>query len=275
MDQWSTGYFVSHGTKLHYYRTGGSKPPLVLIHGITDDGLCWTPVAEALAGEYDVVMVDVRAHGRSDAPDDGYDYTTIVDEIVGLIKELKLEHPLVMGHSMGAMISLTLAGLYPDLPRAIILEDPPAFWRTRPPSQAELDGRAGMLMWFHDVKRKTHDELLKAVRSESPNWPEAELGPWIDSKHRFSLKIAELVESPDAVPANFTSLLNQITCPTLLITADHELGASLTDEDVTELQSSVPHLERAHIPGAGHSIHREQFTTYMEHLHLFLKKLEI
>ena len=275
MDQWSTGYFVSHGTKLHYYRTGGSKPPLVLIHGITDDGLCWTPVAEVLASEYDVIMVDVRAHGKSDAPNDGYDYQTIVDEIVGLTKELKLENPVVMGHSMGAMISLTLAGLYPDLPRAIILEDPPAFWRTRLPSQTELDGRAGMLMWFNDIKRKTHDELLKAVRLDNPNWPEAELGPWIDSKHRFSLKITQLVESPDAVPANFTKLLGQITCPTLLITADHERGAILTDEDVTELQQSVRHLERVHIPGAGHSIHREQFTKYMEAIDLFLKKLEI
>ena len=45
MDKWTTGYFVSHGTKLHYYRTGGPKPPLVLLHGITDDGLCWAPVA--------------------------------------------------------------------------------------------------------------------------------------------------------------------------------------------------------------------------------------
>lgn len=273
MEQWTKGYFVSHGTKLHYYRTGGSKPALVLIHGITDDGLCWTPVAEALASEYDIVMVDVRGHGKSDAPDDGYDYKTITTEIVGLVNELKLERPLVMGHSMGAMISLTLAGLFPELPRAIILEDPPAFWRTRPPSQEELVARSGMIAWFNDVKRRTHDELLKAVRSENPTWPEAELGPWVDSKHRFSLKIIQLVESPDAVPANFLDLLQQIICPAFLITADHELRAILTDEDVVELQRSVHHLERVHIPGAGHNIHREQFDRYMEHLHLFLKKV--
>jgi N-formylmaleamate deformylase len=273
MNQWTTGYFVSHGTKLHYYRTGGSKPPLVLIHGITDDGLCWAPVAEVLANEYDITMVDVRAHGKSDAPDDGYDYKTIATEIVGLINELKLEHPVVMGHSMGAMISLTLAGLFPKLPRAIILEDSPAFWRTRPPSQEDLDFRSGMRLWFNDVKRKTHDELLKAVRSDNPNWPEAELGPWIDSKHRFSLKITQLIDAPDAIPANFPSLLKQVTCPTLVITAGTERGASLTDEDVAELKSSVPHLERAHIPGAGHSIHREQFDRYMENLHLFLNNI--
>ena len=48
MVQWATGYVVSYGTNLHYYRSGGSGPALVLVHGITDDGLCWSPVAEVL-----------------------------------------------------------------------------------------------------------------------------------------------------------------------------------------------------------------------------------
>ena len=273
MDQLTTGYFVSHGTKLHYYRTGGAKHPLVLIHGITDDGLCWAPVAKALANEYDVVMVDVRAHGKSDAPDNGYDYKTIANEIVGLIKELQLEYPLVMGHSMGAMISLTMAGLYPDLPRAIILEDPPAFWRTRPPSQDELDGRAFMKTWMLGLKRKTHADLLKDIHATSPTWSEDEVSPWIDSKHRLSLQIIQLIDSPDAVPANFPELLQQITCPALLITADHKLGAILTDDDVNELQRSVHHIERLHIPGAGHSIRREQFANYLKSIQSFLKEL--
>jgi pimeloyl-ACP methyl ester carboxylesterase len=58
MNKWTSDYFVSHGTKLHYYRTGGARPPLVFIHGITDDGLCWMPTAELLAETHDVVMVE-------------------------------------------------------------------------------------------------------------------------------------------------------------------------------------------------------------------------
>ena len=84
MTDWMTGTITSHGTKLHYYRTGGAKPPLVLIHGITDDGLCWAPTAAVLAGQYDVIMVDLRGHGKSEAPDQlcgdvGYD---IAEEIL-------------------------------------------------------------------------------------------------------------------------------------------------------------------------------------------------
>jgi len=44
----------------------------VLAHGFSDDGLCWTPVAEKLAADYDVIMVDARGHRRSDTPEQGY-----------------------------------------------------------------------------------------------------------------------------------------------------------------------------------------------------------
>ena len=273
MEQWKTGYFVSHGTKLHYYCTGGSKPPLVLMHGITDDGLCWAPVAKVLAENYDVLMVDLRGHGKSDAPENGYDYETMAREVVGLIEGLALEDPVVMGHSMGAMTALTLAALEPDLPRAILLEDPPAFWRVGPPSQEDLDVRSGMRTWFYEVKRKTRDELLEAVRIENPEWSEAELGPWADAKQRFSLEITQLIDNQDAIPANFPALLGQISCPVLLITADPQRGAILTDEDVAELKKSVPNLERVHIPGAGHNTRREQFFRYMGVLDTFLSQI--
>jgi hypothetical protein len=77
------------------------------------------------------------------------------------------------------------------------------------------------------------------------------------------------------VPVNFPALLEQIICPALLITAEPERGAILTDEDVADLQKSVPHLKREHIPGAGHSIRREQFSRYMEVVDAFLNEIWI
>lgn len=273
MNQWITGYLVSHNTRLHFYRTGGTKNSIVLIHGITDDGLCWTPFAEVLAINYDAIMVDVRGHGKSDAPEKGYDYKTMAIEVAGLIEGLALENPIVIGHSMGAMIALTLAAFNPEMPRAIILEDPPAFWRVDPPTQEALDVQAGMRTRFYEVKRKTHNELLEAVRAENPKWSEAELGPWVDAKHRFSLKITQMLDSKDAIPVNFPELLKQITCPTLLLTADPKQGAILSDVEVEELQNLVSHLERVHIPDAGHNIRREQFSRYIDAVDVFLSKL--
>jgi pimeloyl-ACP methyl ester carboxylesterase len=61
-----TDLFVN-GVRLHYYRTGhGDKPPLVLVHGFSDNGLCWTPTARDLEADYDVIMPDMRGHGLSE-----------------------------------------------------------------------------------------------------------------------------------------------------------------------------------------------------------------
>src|SRR5258706_13126924 len=53
MAHWQSGDVEANGLRLHYTRTGGAKPPVVLAHGFSDDGLCWTPLAEALAPDYD------------------------------------------------------------------------------------------------------------------------------------------------------------------------------------------------------------------------------
>jgi N-formylmaleamate deformylase len=272
MVRWMTGTVTTDGTNLHYYRSGGEKPPIVLLHGITDDGLCWSPVAEELSGDYDLILVDLRGHGKSDAPETGYEYITMAAESSGLITGLGLENPIVIGHSLGAMVAMTLASLNPDLPQAIILEDPPAFWRPDPPSPEEVEMREGMKGWLNDLKRKTRNDLLDIARSENPTWSDSEIGPWADSKHRFSLRITQLLDPQMSVPANLPTLLGQITCPVLLITADPELGAILTDADVAELHKFIPQLERVHIPGAGHNIRREQFSRYMEILHAFLSQ---
>ena len=65
---WQSGDIETNGIRMHYHRTGGDKPALVLSHGATDSGLCWTRVARVLEADYDVIMPDARGHGRSDAP---------------------------------------------------------------------------------------------------------------------------------------------------------------------------------------------------------------
>ena len=55
MSNWQSATIESNGLTLHYTRTGGDKPPLLLCHGFSDDGLCWTPVAEVLSADYDII----------------------------------------------------------------------------------------------------------------------------------------------------------------------------------------------------------------------------
>ena len=71
---WIEGMVEANGIRQHYYRTGGDRRTLILLHGFTDNGLSWARVARALERDYDVVMVDARGHGLSDGPETGYSY---------------------------------------------------------------------------------------------------------------------------------------------------------------------------------------------------------
>ena len=265
---------LTHGTQLHYYRSGGEDLlPIVLAHGITDDGLCWTPVAKALSGQCDVIMVDARGHGKSEAPEMGWDQATMATELAGLIKGMSLEAPVVLGHSMGAATALYFAAIFPELPRAIILEDPPVSWLTTEPSGIEQDYRSDFIAGLLANKRKTRGDLLSECRRNHPGWQEAELEPWINSKHRFSPMITEIVRSSQASPKVISALLQKINSPVLLITGDQERGGIMGETEINSLKALVPHLQLAHIPNAGHNIRRDQFAPYMQIVKEFLSSL--
>lgn len=263
---WRSDYIEANGLRLHYTRTGGDKPPVVLAHGFSDDGLCWMPVAEVLAADYDVIMVDARGHGRSDGPEQGYGSAESAADLAGVITGLGLQHPAVLGHSMGAATALALAGLYPTLPGAILLEDPPAWWLTDPTAPA-VNRRARFGERIVALKRKTREELIADQRVQSPDWSAAELGPWADSKLRLSFYV---LNNEGAAAVDWRATVQHITCPALLITADPELGAIVTAEGAAAFQALLPQAQVAHIPGAGHSIRREQFAHYMQVVRAFL-----
>jgi N-formylmaleamate deformylase len=266
---WESGFVEANGLRVHYTRTGGSGSPVVLAHGVTDDGLCWTPVAEALAAEYDVIMVDARGHGRSEAGAGGFGITELASDLAGVIAALGLRRPAVLGHSLGAATALVLAGNYSEVPGVILLEDPPAWWVPggRPD---EAERRANMRARLIELKRKTREELIADQRTELPGWSEAELGPWADAKQRVSCDVWERFTGSPAASLDWPATLDRIACPTLLITADPERGAIVTEADGEALHGLVPQLRTAHIPGAGHSIRREQFARYLEVVRGFL-----
>lgn len=81
MTEWVEGAVIANGVRLHYHRTGGDKPALVIVHGITDMGTTWSRVARALEGDYDVIMYDRRGHGLSEKPETGYTWQVDADDL--------------------------------------------------------------------------------------------------------------------------------------------------------------------------------------------------
>ena len=268
MNHWHSGDIDAGGVHIHYTRTGGDKPPVVLLHGMTDAGLCWTAVAQALEGDYDVIMVDARGHGHSDAPDAGYGPVEHASDVRGVILGLGLEKPAILGHSMGAMTALVFAGIYPDLPGMILMEDPPPWWSGPPLRAAEQQEFYRARMERH--RHMTRDALLAQQRIDMPGWSEAELQPWANAKQQVNTRALGLFAPSAYAGVDWFRVLRAITCPALLITGDPDRGAIVNMASAEVLQQRIPGLRVAHIPGAGHNIHRDRFDHYMTVVQRFL-----
>jgi N-formylmaleamate deformylase len=271
MSEWKSGTVHANGITLHYTRTGGDKPPVVAAHGITDNGLCWTPLAQALAADYDLILVDARGHGRSDVPEAGYTIMEHAADHAGVIQALGLDRPALLGHSMGAMTSSYLAAQYPDLVRGIILEDPP--WRPRGEEQSDDERRAWAESWRAEVvarKGLTPAQVIEQGRQQRPMWSDAEFGPWAEAKLQVSPKVIDMVEFPSPP---WSAYVAQINCPALLIIGDVEQGAIVSPQAAEQVAALNPRFEVMHIPGAGHNIRREQFAPYLAAVRGFLQRL--
>ena len=90
---WSEGDIFANSIRQHYYRTGGEKPPLLLLHGFNEYGLTWLRVSKELERDYDIIMLDARGHGRSDGIASGFSNSLLVEDVVGVIRAFKLDRP--------------------------------------------------------------------------------------------------------------------------------------------------------------------------------------
>ncbi|MBZ9736149.1 alpha/beta hydrolase [Mesorhizobium sp. CA18] len=101
------------GLDLAYVEIAGAEPPLLLIHGFTDTSRSFSLLTPHLSGRR-LIMPDLRGHGASNAGE-GCSVVDFAEDIAGLIRRLRLDRPVVVGHSLGGMVSIALAAQYPEL----------------------------------------------------------------------------------------------------------------------------------------------------------------
>ena len=266
MSQWSSEFVNTNGIQIHFNRTGGGGKPLILAHGITDNGLCWTRLAKSLELEYDILMIDARGHGNSDAYETGYQKQDHAEDLAGLIETLELDKPSLLGHSMGASNVAALAGNYPDLVGEIILEDPP--WRSKP-SVSTQEQKTRTMNWRQHIvetRKKTREEIMEYGRTHNPTWDEIEFSPWADSKKLVNPDVLEFLS--EVTP--WQEDIQKIKCSSLLITADTDRGAIVSSKVAESVVVSNMNFQTVHIEGAGHNIRRERFEKYVELIRGFL-----
>ena len=101
----------------------GEGQPILCVHGLTANCRCWDVIASSLAPENNILAMDLRGRGLSDKPSAGYSLQHHIRDIFCVLDDLKQERIVLMGHSLGAYISLAFAANYPERTEKLILMD--------------------------------------------------------------------------------------------------------------------------------------------------------
>lgn len=101
----------------------GKGKEILCIHGLTANARFWDCLASALSPRHKIIAMDLRGRGLSDKPPTGYAIDHHCKDVLALMDDLGLERPVLMGHSLGAFISLVFAAQYPDRVGRLILVD--------------------------------------------------------------------------------------------------------------------------------------------------------
>jgi N-formylmaleamate deformylase len=262
MRPWLTGVVPVSGGVLAYHRTGGDLPPLVLSHGLTDNGLCWSRLASALEPEFDVVMLDARGHGASIRLRAGEEYDPVQD-LAEAIDALGLESPVVMGHSVGARATAAYANRFPARVAKVILEDPP-FVPLSAPSAAQSRAEK-FRQQVERFQSMTEAAIVASGQATSPGWHPDDFPAWAAAKRQVD---------PTAMPSYsipWQAQIDRISAPTLLIHGEAELGSLITPAIAAEATSLNPNIRALRIQGAGHNVRRENFPAYLAAVMSFLR----
>ncbi len=244
----TTGFYEANGINIHYLRTGGGKPPLVLLHGLTGNGACWTPLARSLGCEYDVVMPDARGHGNSSAPLHGYRYEDNAGDVIDLIRALGLSAPILLGHSMGGMTAAVVASLAAKMIRGVILVDPTFLSPERQREVCDSDVVEQHRRLLSQDKCEVLAHLRLRHTRRSPELVELIASARLQTR----LSAFDVLTPPNP---EYHQLVSTIDVPILLVIGD---GGVVSLETARELQSLNSHVWIELIQDAGHGVQYDQ-----------------
>jgi pimeloyl-ACP methyl ester carboxylesterase len=251
------------GIKIRLAEWSGNGKTVLCIHGITANCRCWDVVASALSPEHRVLAMDLRGRGHSDKPPSGYSIEHHCRDIAALQEDLGLGRTVIMGHSLGAFISLAFAANYPDKVDRIIL----------------VDGGG-------DLSKEQTDKVFSGIKPALDRlgkvFPSSEaymeiirkapyLQPWSPALETYCrYEIAELEggvstnidplhiqeESTNVRELQAASLYPKIGCRVLILRATEGLLAKddilLPEPAVEKMEREIPKAKRVDIEGVNH-----------------------
>ncbi|MFP6705218.1 MAG: alpha/beta hydrolase [Alphaproteobacteria bacterium] len=281
--------YFSQRLRLHYVDWGNEgAPPMLLVHGGRDHCRNWDWVAEAFRDEYHIIAPDLRGHGDSQWSMGGsYTMPEYAYDIAHLVDQKNMAPVTILSHSLGGMISLQYAGLYPDKVKSIIAIEGLG---VSPLIMAKSAGKSineKLIGWADELRKVSGrtprryaslEDALKRMQDENPHLSEDQArhltvhGANQNEDGTYSWKFDNYVRifRPYGLsPEEIRHLWSQITCPTLLIRGT-ESWASDPIEDGRF--NSFQNANVASIDGAGHWAHHDRLDVFLDLVRSHLAK---
>jgi pimeloyl-ACP methyl ester carboxylesterase len=261
-NKWASKNCKVNGINIHYLRTGGNKPSVVLLHGLMTNGSCWTNLAQGLENDYDVIMPDARGHGNSSAPDNGYSYNNLASDVLNLIDILKLDKPMLIGHSMGGMTAALVANK--RCIRGLVLADPTFLTPERQREVYESDVAAQHSRILNQPK----DDYLAEIRIRHKHRSRELIELFAEARFQTSMNAFKILTPPNP---DYIHLIKALNTPSLLVIGD--VGSVVPLEMASDLASLNRHLKFIQIEEAGHGVPYDQPERFCATVKAFLSTL--
>lgn len=254
-----------NGIDLHVTTWDGNGPSLLLLHGISGTAASWWPIIDDLAPFFTPIAPDLRGHGGSTSPSHGYLYDDYAADIDALLADLAIERPLILGHSLGGLVTLWWARTQPDRAAALLIEDSPL--------RSGHDFMPAFDRWL-DLNAMSATEAAMAYAAEYPHWS-TEL-----CRHRATQMtstarnvFAELrADSLAHHGVDRIAEITPITSPALLVHGDPERGSMVHPTDAAAFDARLVNATAVRIPGAGHALHLDHHEAFLDIALPFLRQ---
>lgn len=259
-----------NGSNIFYEESGDSRgTPVVFVHGFPFSHEMWEPQMNAVGRSYRAIAYDVRGHGKSDVGDGQYSIESHVDDLFGLLDDLKLRSVIVVGLSMGGYIVLRALEREQNRFAAAVLCD----------TRAEADSDEGKIRRFASiasVKKNGSaafaEGFVKAVFAPGSFTANSNAVEKIRRtiEHTPPLSIAGTLLAL-ASRTDTTRSLPSIAKPVLILVGEHDMT---TPPDASRLlHERIPGSELHVIPGAAHMSNLENPAVFNQHLLAFLRRI--
>ncbi|HYQ57557.1 MAG TPA: alpha/beta hydrolase [Draconibacterium sp.] len=282
-DGWSDGFVYSNGIRIHYYHAvpAPGKPVILAIHGVMDTGLAWASVASRLQSDFDVYMLDTRGHGLSDPFTGSENSSTLLTDVMEAAKELGIENPILMGHSMGGGTVIRLGAEYPDFAKAIIVVD--AGISTPRPQNEGISGNTSpppsdpMAITMRGTPETlvaqnnySFDALEGKAHRENPRWSAMDCEYWAVAIKRYHGPYSNDIWQAMSGTMRNNNALVKIPLPMIILKAD---APPETREAHQEAASVMQNGKLVHIDNSAHNLQRDQPERSAEVIRGFLSEV--